>query len=235
MSSINIFKNKHIEKELSGYYLVIQKLKKLKAVNPVSNYGIYYYLRSRLSHVYLNGIPIYNIIFNDSYDGVSAYNTAGEAFYLSAAIILAMEPYDFLVNGDLAPEGKDKYNHQWVEFCYFGKWYVLDGALTKAHKKWLIQDSEIAKVYDRKHYYSVFLPSINFKKNNAELMESDFVVKHKELLENPEWSNDDKLFFYYRGEQIEQCRKRLYENIEVDKNGHIVSYNDSDIVKSQSK
>jgi hypothetical protein len=235
MNSINIFKNRQNDRALDYCYIVNEKIKKLKAVDPVNNYEIYNYLRMRLSHIYLNGIPIYNIIFNDSHDGVSAYDTTGGAFYLSAAIILAMEPSDFLVNGNLAPECKDKHTHQWVEFNYFGEWYILDGALTRPHNKWFIQDTELAKIYNREHYYSVFMPTINFKKNNAELMESDFVVKHHKLLENPEWSYDDKLFFYYTGRQIEECKKRLYENIEVDDNGNIISYNDSSIEKSQSK
>jgi hypothetical protein len=220
MRSIKYFNKIRNDDDLLARYIVTKKVKKLKKLKFVFDYNIRAYLYTKLSKIYLNNIPLYNILFEVLEDGYQKYNTSGGCTYLSSSIILAMNQDDMLVNGNLAPESAKGYDHYWVEFYYFDEWYVLDGVLMN--------------VYNKEQYYLVFNPIVNFKKSNEELMKDDFVRKHAELLKNPEWSCDDKLFFYYRGEKIEECKKRLYENIETDENGHIISYN-MGIEKSHSR
>jgi hypothetical protein len=217
MSSFNIFKNIGNNKKLSANEILLLKGKKLKGID---DYAIWIHLHNKLNHIYLGGYALEDILYDDSRNGYAAFNNGGECIYISTAAILAMEPTDFLVNGNLVSEHPNGYEHQWIEFCYFDKWYVVDSA-------W-------KKIFNRSDYYLAYNPIINFKKSNSELMKDDFIRKHSELLRNPKWSYDDELFFYYRGEKIEECKKRLYENIETDENGHIISYN-MDIQKSHSK
>jgi hypothetical protein len=218
MRNINIFKNRVTKKDLSANEIFVLKGKKLKEID---DYAIWLHLYNKLNNICLGGSTIYDILYDDSRRGFTKYNNGGECIYISTAVSLGMESSDFLVNGNLVPEHPDGFEHQWVEFCYFGKWYVIDSA-------W-------KKIFDRSDYYLAYNPFINFKKSNAELMEDDFVRKHAELLKNPEWSYDDELFFYYRDKKIEECKKRLYGNIETDENGHIISYNNIDIQKSHSR
>ncbi len=125
---------------------------KIRTLTKVKIPAIHLYLFNKLFNVYVSASAMTDIL---KYDGAN-----GKCYIASMAIILAMEPNDLVIKGNLAPEHKDGWPHQWVEFVFNDKWYVLD--------------SSFVGVYEKEDYYNTFKPAILSKKSNAEWMEDDF-------------------------------------------------------------
>ena len=78
-------------------------------------------------------------------------------YYYSAYALMGLKPDDFLVRGYIEVEGWTNYHHGWVEFKFEGNEYVFD--------------SMIKGVEYKEEWYKFFLPKVEYKKTQKEILD----------------------------------------------------------------
>lgn len=186
--------------------------KKFNALKKVNNPKIDNFFKERLSEIYIQASSLYDILKHN--------DANGNCYIATDAIILNLNSQDMVVRGDLLPEHPKGWKHSWIEFLFENEWYVLD--------------TTFVGVYIRADYYQYLSPNIIKKTSNSKILEDDFAQKHLQIIKIRNQSWDLNLFLYY--EKDEYCGTKpynevkeivyndLYNNIEVDEQGKVLSY-----------